>query len=601
MTTVVIDIRNIASKTYPDDRVVFRSPEIRENPAGGIVSTAEESVALVDGQGSIDLTPGPVTVFVQCRGVADNRAKEGAVPATGPVTLVDVIAGSFTYTPAAISAAVQARNEARAAADAAEASESAAATSASSAASSASTASSAASTATSAKNQAASSATAADASKTAAATSASTASSAASTATAAKNQAASSASAAAASATTAGTKATEASDAADRAEAGADRVGTAEQVGTWATQAADSASTASSAASTATTAKDDAATSATNAATSASNASSSASAANSSKTAAATSASNAATSASTATTKASEAATSASNAATSASTVTNKATEASNSASAAASSASTATNKAIEASNSADRAEAATAGKADLIGGKVPTSQIPEIALTKPAQVTSRAGMLALNAQEGDIAIITTGADKGTYILGTGASNVFDSWMPMAVSSDVPVQSVNGQVGTVVLSATDVGASPTNHTHTPASIGAAPTSHTHTLTSLGAAAATHTHTPASIGAAAATHTHTSAQISDATSNATASMVVKRDTNGRFNVTTPTASAHPTPKTYVDSGLTDVYTAMYQRPALFSGAGNPPSSIPGAVVGDWWLNTITMELFIITGV
>lgn len=115
MTTVTIDIRNIASKTYPDDRVVFRSPEIRENPAGGMVSTADEVVPLVNGQGSVNLTPGPVVVFIQCRGVADNRAKEGAIPATGPVALVDVLAGSFTYTPAIIGAAQQARSEAVAA------------------------------------------------------------------------------------------------------------------------------------------------------------------------------------------------------------------------------------------------------------------------------------------------------------------------------------------------------------------------------------------------------------------------------------------------------------------------------------------------------
>ena len=44
------------------------------------------------------------------------------------------------------------------------------------------------------------------------------------------------------------------------------------------------------------------------------------------------------------------------------------------------------------------------------------------------------------------------------------------------------------------------------------------------------------------------------------------------------------------KSYVDS-----------RPALFSGSGAPPSSIPGAVVGDWWLDTSTMELHKITGV
>ena len=38
-----------------------------------------------------------------------------------------------------------------------------------------------------------------------------------------------------------------------------------------------------------------------------------------------------------------------------------------------------------------------------------------------------------------------------------------------------------------------------------------------------------------------------------------------------------------------------------RPALFSGTGAPPSSIAGAVAGDFWLNTTTMELHKITGV
>jgi hypothetical protein len=43
------------------------------------------------------------------------------------------------------------------------------------------------------------------------------------------------------------------------------------------------------------------------------------------------------------------------------------------------------------------------------------------------------------------------------------------------------------------------------------------------------------------------------------------------------------------------------TVMNARPALFSGAGAAPSTIAGAVVGDWWLNTTTMELSKITGV
>ena len=86
----------------------------------------------------------------------------------------------------------------------------------------------------------------------------------------------------------------------------------------------------------------------------------------------------------------------------------------------------------------------------------------------------------------------------------------------------------------------------------------------------------HTHTTSQIsgldtalnGKAAATHTHTTSQVT----GLDAALSKKAD------------------KTYVDS-----------RPALFSGSGTPPSSIPGATVGDWWLDTSTMELHKITGV
>ena len=165
------------------------------------------------------------------------------------------------------------------------------------------------------------------------------------------------------------------------------------------------------------------------------------------------------------------------------------------------------------------------ASKADLVGGQVPTSQLPAVALVKPQSVVDRAGMLALEAQEGDVAVITSGADKGTYMLGTGSSSTFGSWVKL-VTPDAPVQSVNGQTGTVNLTASNVGA------------------------------------------ASATHTHAVA-----------------DVNGL--------------QAALDSKANTA--AMNARPALFSGTGAPPATITGAVVGDWWLNTTTMELSKITGV
>lgn len=112
----------------------------------------------------------------------------------------------------------------------------------------------------------------------------------------------------------------------------------------------------------------------------------------------------------------------------------------------------------------------ALAGKADLTGGQVPTSQLPAIALTKPFPVADRAGMLALSAQEGDVAVITGGADKGTYMLSSGPSGTFGSWVKLTVP-DAPVQSVNSQTGTVNLSASDVGARPASWTPTKADVG----------------------------------------------------------------------------------------------------------------------------------
>lgn len=152
--------------------------------------------------------------------------------------------------------------------------------------------------------------------------------------------------------------------------------------------------------------------------------------------------------------------------------------------------------------------------KADLVDGKVPTSQIPAIALTKPFSVTSRAAMTALDAQEGDIAIISAGADKGSYILGDGPSTSFDSWLLLAVESNSPVQSINGQTGTVVLSPSDIGAATESHSHTIAQI-------TNLQTTLNQKAdADHTHSISNItglevalnGKAPSSHNHTTAQI-----------------------------------------------------------------------------------------
>lgn len=165
-------------------------------------------------------------------------------------------------------------------------------------------------------------------------------------------------------------------------------------------------------------------------------------------------------------------------------------------------------------------------GKASLVGGLIPTSQLPAVALTKPQVVPDRAGMLALTAQEGDIAVITSGTDKGTYMLGSGASTNFASWVLLAAPSDA-VSSVNGQTGVVNLGTDDVGAAPS------------------------------------------IHTHTSAQISDAVSTATASTVVKRDASARAKFADPAAAQDAATKVYVDN-LVGTRIASIPTPGIVYG-------------------------------
>lgn len=90
--------------------------------------------------------------------------------------------------------------------------------------------------------------------------------------------------------------------------------------------------------------------------------------------------------------------------------------------------------------------------------------------------------------------------------------------------------------------------------------------------------------------------------------ATASTIPYRGTNGTLPVGAPTSGEHATTKTYVDSSLSDqvaALTAVVQaRPATFSGEGEPPSDIPGAVAGDVWIDTTNedeLKFYKITGV
>ena len=94
--------------------------------------------------------------------------------------------------------------------------------------------------------------------------------------------------------------------------------------------------------------------------------------------------------------------------------------------------------------------------KADLVAGKIPVSQIPSIALTEYLGVAAdQAAMLALGGQKGDWCNRTD--SQSTWIItGSNSANLAD-WTELQYPADT-VNSVNGQTGAVLLTASDVGA-----------------------------------------------------------------------------------------------------------------------------------------------
>lgn len=99
-------------------------------------------------------------------------------------------------------------------------------------------------------------------------------------------------------------------------------------------------------------------------------------------------------------------------------------------------------------------AAATLAAKADLVGGKVPNSQLPVLTTSGGVfVVASQAAMLALSAVKGDIAKRT---DNGnTYVLSTNSPSTLADWLQ--INSGGTVTSVFGRTGAVVGAKADVG------------------------------------------------------------------------------------------------------------------------------------------------
>jgi hypothetical protein len=86
---------------------------------------------------------------------------------------------------------------------------------------------------------------------------------------------------------------------------------------------------------------------------------------------------------------------------------------------------------------------------------KIPTSQLPALAITDTFVVASQAAMLALAAEVGDVAV-RTDLNK-SLILKTAGASTLANWQELLTPTD-SVLSVNGQTGAVNLTAAGLGA-----------------------------------------------------------------------------------------------------------------------------------------------
>lgn len=94
-------------------------------------------------------------------------------------------------------------------------------------------------------------------------------------------------------------------------------------------------------------------------------------------------------------------------------------------------------------------------------GGKIPSSQLPDLAITDTFAVASQAAMLALTAQVGDIAIRSD--ISKTFILRVEPATTLSNWSELLNPTNA-VTSVAGKTGVVTLVKADVGLSNVDNT-----------------------------------------------------------------------------------------------------------------------------------------
>ena len=641
MVNISIDVTDLGGEARPGDKVVLWKPAAAGSAthAGRVISTAPVDVFLTSGKATVpDVEPGSMRVLLQCRGVESQGPIDVTVPdGTGTVTLRSLIEAQFEYAPPIVSAVQEAADNAAASERAAiqaqvrseAASQSAAQSETSTMAFQAAAASAAFSAKTSETN-AKQSETNAGEHATAATTAAAEAVDAMESANTAVDSIAGSVSEAAGHADRAEQYETSAATHAQNASDAADRVGTAEQVGTWASEASSSASSAAAA-------RDDAV-AARGAAQSASNAAKdSETAAAGSAAAAKDSETNAAQSSSSANTHRADAASQAAAAAQDA-TRAESARDAAQAAQSAAKdsetnadahrqaaatsetnaaahessaglSAEASADSAIEAKGHADRAEQMadpdglrneiTQQLADLVdGAPEDLDTIREVAEYAQAnrditdQLNAAIGNKANKSHAHAIGEVTGLNDA---LNGKADKSHTHAWSSITGRPDIPV--------------TDVGYRIRWADHAP-DLYPAGVSVSMSATEQGWGAALAAGNPDYVDDGFVViltirngrYDQSAIQMAFSYTNVTRPVYVRKyngEAAGWSNFRKLSDDGHKHNIADINGGASKGY--VDSRPALFSGVGAPPASIPGATVGDWWLDTSTMELHKITGV
>ncbi|MEJ4100934.1 hypothetical protein V5S96_11300 [Corynebacterium mastitidis] len=120
-TTVTINARDVfqrAPKT--GDAVIFRAPRLRPGTADHIITPKPVTVNLAEGRASVSLEPGPCQVIFRVGTSVDSRPFDVLIPASGSVTLRDLIERNYRWEPEIVSEVRTIQSKAEAAARKAE-------------------------------------------------------------------------------------------------------------------------------------------------------------------------------------------------------------------------------------------------------------------------------------------------------------------------------------------------------------------------------------------------------------------------------------------------------------------------------------------------